>query len=131
MCIVVTVLTSVVATQAHTQAVAWTLLPLFLCVVIPITTSCLLWLHLITSGYYRRTYIDTHHCFTHPFHFILGSISSVVWMVFMGHGFTSGGQESGSMFSAAVCIIQASKTVVLVPKRTGRKAVRVDRGKAG
>ena len=48
MCIVVTVLTSVVATQAHTQAVAWTLLPLFLCVVIPITTSCLLWLHLVT-----------------------------------------------------------------------------------
>ena len=30
-------------------------------------------------------------------------------MVFMGLGFTSGGQESGSVFSAAVCIIQASK----------------------
>ena len=30
-------------------------------------------------------------------------------MVFMGRGFTSGGQESGSVFSAAVCKIQASK----------------------
>ena len=30
-------------------------------------------------------------------------------MVFMGHGCTSGGQESGSVFSASVCIIQASK----------------------
>ena len=30
-------------------------------------------------------------------------------MVFMGRGFTSGGQESGSVFSAAVCQIQASK----------------------
>ena len=49
----------------------------------------------------------------------------------MGRGFTSGGQESGSMFSTAVCIIQDSKTAVLVPKRTGRKAVRVDRGKVG
>jgi len=30
-------------------------------------------------------------------------------MVFMGHGFTSGGQVSGSVLSAAVCKIQASK----------------------
>ena len=30
-------------------------------------------------------------------------------MVFMGRGFTSEGQESGSVFSAAVCKIQASK----------------------
>ena len=29
--------------------------------------------------------------------------------VFIGHGFTSGRQESGSVFSAAVCKIQASK----------------------
>ena len=27
----------------------------------------------------------------------------------MGHGFTSGGQESGSVFSTAVCKIQARK----------------------
>ena len=33
-------------------------------------------------------------------------------MVFMGRGFTSGGQESGSVFSTAVCIIQASKHCV-------------------
>ena len=31
---------------------------------------------------------------------------------FMGRGFTSGGQESGSVFSASVCIIQASKRCV-------------------
>ena len=39
-------------------------------------------------------------------------------MVFMGRSFTSGGQESGSVFSAAVCKIQASKhyTESLVPK---------------
>ena len=41
-------------------------------------------------------------------------------MVFMGRGFTSGGQESGSVFSAAVCKIQASKRYIkslpLVPK---------------
>ena len=30
----------------------------------------------------------------------------------MGHGFTSGGQESGSVFSAAVCKIQASEHYV-------------------
>ena len=30
-------------------------------------------------------------------------------MVFMVHGFTAGGQELGSVFSAAVCKIQASK----------------------
>ena len=33
-------------------------------------------------------------------------------MVFMGRGFTSGGQESGSVFSASMCIIQASKRYV-------------------
>ena len=33
-------------------------------------------------------------------------------MVFMGHGFTFGGQESGSVFSTSVCIIQASKRCV-------------------
>ena len=33
-------------------------------------------------------------------------------MVFMGRGFTSGGQESGSVFSASVCKIQASKRYV-------------------
>ena len=33
-------------------------------------------------------------------------------MVFMGCGFTSGGQESGSVFSASMCIIQASKRYV-------------------
>ena len=32
--------------------------------------------------------------------------------VFMGCGFTSGGQESGSVFGAAVCKIQASKWYV-------------------
>ena len=41
-------------------------------------------------------------------------------MVFMGHGFISGGQELGSVFSAAVCKIQASKRYIeslpLVPK---------------
>ena len=31
---------------------------------------------------------------------------------FMGRGFTSGGQESGSVFSAAVCKIQASKCYI-------------------
>ena len=30
----------------------------------------------------------------------------------MGHGFTSGGQESGSVFSTAVCKIQASKSYI-------------------
>ena len=45
-------------------------------------------------------------------------------MVFMGHGFTSRGQVSGSVFSASVCIIQASKhyieslPLVLKDKRT-------------
>ena len=33
-------------------------------------------------------------------------------MVFIGHGFTSGGQESGSVFSAAVCKMQASKRCI-------------------
>ena len=33
-------------------------------------------------------------------------------MAFMGRGFTSGGQESGSVFSAAVCKIQASKRYI-------------------
>jgi len=33
-------------------------------------------------------------------------------MVFLGHCFTSGRQESGSVFSAAVCKIQASKRYV-------------------
>ena len=33
-------------------------------------------------------------------------------MVFMGCGFTSGGQESWSVFSAAVCKIQASKATL-------------------
>ena len=41
-------------------------------------------------------------------------------MVFMGHGLTSGGQESGSVFSAAVHKRQASKRYIeslpLVPK---------------
>ena len=45
-------------------------------------------------------------------------------MVFMGRGFPSGGQESGSVFSAAMCKIPASKRYIkslpLVPqhKRT-------------
>ena len=30
----------------------------------------------------------------------------------MGRGFSSGGQESGSVFSAAMCIIQASKRYI-------------------
>ena len=33
-------------------------------------------------------------------------------MVFMGCGFTSGGQELGSVFSTAVCKIQASKRYI-------------------
>ena len=33
-------------------------------------------------------------------------------MVFMRRGFTSGGQELGSVFSASMCIIQASKRCV-------------------
>ena len=33
-------------------------------------------------------------------------------MVFVGRGFTSGGQESGSVFSAALCKIQASKRYI-------------------
>ena len=33
-------------------------------------------------------------------------------MVFMGRGFTSGEQELGSVFSASMCIIQASKCYV-------------------
>ena len=32
--------------------------------------------------------------------------------VFMGRGFTAGGQELGSVFSASVCIIQASKRYI-------------------
>ena len=35
-------------------------------------------------------------------------------MVFVGRRFTSGGQELGSVFSAAVCQIQASKRYVEV-----------------
>ena len=57
-------------------------------------------------------------------------------MVFMGRGFASGGQESGSVFSAAVCKIQASKRYIkslpLVPKdkrscfsQGGRSAVQL------
>ena len=41
-------------------------------------------------------------------------------MVFMGRGFTSGGQELGCVFNAAVCKIQARKcyfeSLLLVPK---------------
>ena len=41
-------------------------------------------------------------------------------MIFMGRGLTSGGQESGSVFSASVCKIQASKRYIkslpIVPK---------------
>ena len=41
-------------------------------------------------------------------------------MVFIGRGSTSGGQELGSVFSAAVCKTQASKRYIeslpLVPK---------------
>ena len=33
-------------------------------------------------------------------------------LFFMGRGFTSGGQESGSVFNTAVCIIQASKRYI-------------------
>ena len=33
-------------------------------------------------------------------------------MVFMGRGFTSGGQELGSVFGASVCIILASKRCI-------------------
>ena len=33
-------------------------------------------------------------------------------MAFMGRGFTSRGRESGSVFSASMCIIQASKHYV-------------------
>ena len=33
-------------------------------------------------------------------------------MAFMGRGFTSGGHELGSVFSAAVCKIQASKCYI-------------------
>ena len=36
----------------------------------------------------------------------------VGYMVFMGHGFTSGGQESGCAFGAAVCEIQARKRYI-------------------
>ena len=36
-------------------------------------------------------------------------------MVFMGRGFTSGGQESGSVFGAVVYNIQASKRYTLSP----------------
>ena len=39
-------------------------------------------------------------------------IDCIVQMVFMGCGFTSGGQDSGSVFSASVCKIQASKCYV-------------------
>ena len=46
-------------------------------------------------------------------------------MVFMGRGFTSGGQESESAFSVAVCKIQASKRYVkslpLVPEAASLK----------
>ena len=44
----------------------------------------------------------------------------LIIMVFMGRGFTSGGQKSVSGFSAAACKIQASKCYIeslpLVPK---------------
>ena len=34
------------------------------------------------------------------------------YQIFMGHGFTSKGQDLGSMFNAAVCKIQASKRYI-------------------
>ena len=44
-------------------------------------------------------------------------------MVFMGRGFTSREQESGSGFSAAVCTIQATKCYLpLVPKDKGERS---------
>ena len=42
--------------------------------------------------------------------------------IVMGHGFTSGGQESGSVFSAAVCKIQASKRVLTISAEKIREA---------
>ena len=49
-------------------------------------------------------------------------------MVFMGRGFTSGGQESGSVFSAAVCKIQSSKCYIkslpLAPKEAASLKVK-------
>ena len=50
-------------------------------------------------------------------------------MVFMGRGLTSGGQESGSVFSTAVCKSQASKCYIeslpLVPKDRGHTGSQV------
>ena len=42
----------------------------------------------------------------------------------MGRGFTSGGQESGSVFSTAVCKIQGSKAYVesLPPVLEGKRS---------
>ena len=40
------------------------------------------------------------------------SYAFLVAYVYMGRGFTSGGQKSGSVFSAAMCKLQASKRYV-------------------
>ena len=58
-------------------------------------------------------------------------------MVFMGHGFTSGGQELRSVFSAAVCQMQASKhcvetlPLVLKDKRSCFLIARLPSGSIG
>ena len=44
---------------------------------------------------------------------------------FHGHGFTSGGQESESAFSAAVCKIQAGKHYIKSKYRKIKEAVQV------
>ena len=45
---------------------------------------------------------------------------NTIFLIFMGRGFTSDGKELGSVFSAVVCKIQASKRYIeslpLVPK---------------
>ena len=74
-----------------------------------------------SSIYVRSTY-ET--CFALNTSFAVSTATNewyfTVWMVFMERGFTSRGQVSGSVFSAAVCKIQASKRYIkslpLVPK---------------
>ena len=82
MCIVVTTLTLVVATEAFSLYFYLYLAPCCHVLSFHTTTSWLLWLHLITSSHYQNThhflvamvtlitsghYQNTHHCFTHFF----------------------------------------------------------------
>ena len=70
-------------------------------------------------GLPRPQFVITGRCVKNILHNQTGGGKGLGMMVFMGRGLSSGGQESGSVFSATVCKIQASKRYIkspLVPK---------------